>query len=582
MKVKQIMLENPRTLHYTKTIQDVSHLYRETKVNCAPIVDDEDNVVGILTVFRMLEAIEQGATLDTRVDKIMETNLHIINEDTSFHDIRDHSIDRLLIYNNKQRLTGVLTRIDLINKVHRSLMNSEHKLAEVFKTNIELRNIIEASHDGIIVVDRQGLVQIVNKSFFRVQGSDHDPTGESIERLVIVCRELVIQMYKRALKDGKVTFDRYNGKNLTELWITASPVLDELDRLVRVVINIRDLTELNQLKLQSQRYSHELKLLRAKEQKDLIYHSEAMEKVVNQALRVAGVDSTVLITGESGVGKEVIARTIHSNSHRADGPFIQINVGAIPENLLESELFGYEKGSFTGANKEGKPGLMELANGGTLLLDEVGDMPMYLQVKLLRAIQEQEIYRIGGRAGIKLNIRILSATNKNLKKMIAEKNFREDLFYRLNVVPIEIPPLRERKSDILPQAKYFLDKVNSRYTVQKYFSTEVCKLLEEYNWPGNSRELANMVERLVIMSEQDAILPDQLPASLFSQVTSSPLRVSIDKIVPLKQAREIVETELIVKALKEYHSLRRTGEILGVAHSTLLRKARALGISYTD
>jgi len=307
-----------------------------------------------------------------------------------------------------------------------------------------------------------------------------------------------------------------------------------------------------------------------------------MEQVVNKALRVSGVDSTVLITGESGVGKEVIARTIHTNSSRAEGPFIQINTGAIPENLQESELFGYERGSFTGANKEGKPGLMELANGGTLLLDEVGDMPMNLQVKLLRAIQEQEIYRIGGRVAIKLNIRIISATNKNLKKLIEENKFREDLFYRLNVVPLEIPPLRERKSDILPLAKHFLDKVNARYSVQKYLSSEVCKLLEEYDWPGNIRELANLVERLAIMSEQDAILPDQLPSSLFVRLAPSSIRVSIDKIVTLKQAREIVETELIIKALKEYHTLRRTGEILGIAHSTLLRKARALGISYTD
>ncbi|MDA8223628.1 sigma 54-interacting transcriptional regulator [Desulfosporosinus sp.] len=582
MKVKQIMLENPRTLHYSKTIQDASHLYRQTKVNCAPIVDDEDNVVGILTVFRLLEAIEEGATFATRVDQIMERNLQIIDENTSFHDIREQTMDRLLIFNTEQQLTGVLTRIDLINKVHGALMNSEHKLAEVSEINKELRSVIEASYDGIIVVDSHGLVQIVNKSFYRVQGSDHDPMGERIEQLAIMCRELLIQVYQRVMANGKVTFDRYKGKYLTELAITGSPVLDEQDRLVRVVISIRDLTELNQLKLQSERYSHELKSLRAKEQKDLIYHSSAMERVVNEALRVSGVNSTVLITGESGVGKEVIAKTIHQNSPRAEGPFIQINGGAIPENLLESELFGYEKGSFTGANKEGKPGMMELANGGTLLLDEVGDMPLNLQVKLLRAIQEQEIYRIGGRVPIKLNIRILSATNKNLEILVKEKKFREDLFYRLNVVPIKIPPLRERKSDILPLAKHFLDKVNERYKMQKYFSYEICKLFEEYNWPGNIRELANLVERLVIMSEQDAIFPDQLPEPFFAKFSSSSLRVSVDQIIPLKEARDIVETKLIIKALKEYNSLRRAGEVLGVAHSTLLRKARSLGISYSD
>lgn len=582
MKVKQVMLANPRTLHCSKTLLDASHLYRQTKVNCAPIVDDEGNVVGILTVFRLIEAIEEGATFDTRVDQIMDTNLQIIDEDTCFKDICEQTIDRLLIFNKKQKLTGVLTRIDLINKVHGALENTEHKLAEAFESNQELRSIIEASYDGIIVVDSQGLIQIVNKSFFRVQGFHDDPTGDSVEQLLIVCRDLVIQVYRQVMAEGKVAFARYKGKDLTELGITGSPVLDEQNHPERVVISIRDFTELNQLKLQTARFSQELKSLRAKEQKDLIYHSSAMERVVNEALQVSGVDSTVLITGESGVGKEVIARTIHRNSPRAEGPFIQINGGAIPENLLESELFGYEKGAFTGANKEGKPGMMELANGGTLLLDEVGDMPLNLQVKLLRALQEQEIYRIGGRVAIKLNIRILAATNKNLENLVAEKKFREDLYYRLNVVPIEIPPLRERKSDILPLAKHFLDKVNNKYRLQKYFSYEVCKLFEEYNWPGNIRELANLVERLVIMSEQDAIFPDQLPPSLFAKFSASPIRVAIDQLIPLKEAREIVETELIVKALKEYPSLRRAGEVLGVAHTTLLRKARSLGIPYND
>ena len=582
MKVKQIMLENPRTLHYSQTIRDACHLYRQTNVNCAPIVDDQNTVVGILTVFRLLEAIEDGATFATTVDQIMERHLQIIDENTAFHDIREQTMDRLLIYNNEQKLTGVLTRIDLINKVHGALMNSEDRLAEAHEINKELRSVIEASYDGIIVVDSQGSVQMVNKSFFRVQGSDHDPMGGPIEQLIIVCRDPLIQVYQRVMAKGKVTFERYKGKHLTELVITGSPVFDELDELVRVVISIRDLTELNQLKLQTEQYSHELKSLRVKEQKDLIYHSAAMERVVNEALRVSGVDSTVLIVGESGVGKEVIAKTIHQNSPRAEGPFIQINSGAIPENLLESELFGYERGSFTGANKEGKPGMMELANGGTLLLDEVGDMPLNLQVKLLRAIQEQEIYRIGGRVPIKLNIRILSATNKNLEELVKERKFREDLFYRLNVVSIKVPALRERKSDILPLAKHFLNKVNERYKMRKYFSYEVYKLLEEYNWPGNIRELANLVERLVIMSEQDAIFPDQLPEEFSVNQSSIPLRVMVDQIVPLKEARDIVETELIIKALKEYNSLRRAGEVLGVAHSTLLRKARALGISYAD
>ncbi|WP_041274669.1 sigma 54-interacting transcriptional regulator [Desulforamulus reducens] len=582
MKVKQVMLENPRTLHRSKTLRDASEVYKQTKVNCAPIVDDENNVVGILTVFRLLEALENGATFATRVDVVMDRNLQIIDEDTCFSEICHKPIDRLVIFNQKQKLTGVLTRIDLINKVHRALENTEDKLAEAFETNQRLRSIIEASYDGIIVVDSQGVVQMVNSSYFRLQDSSHDPAGTSLEQIPLDCHDDVIKVFQEVMQQGKVAFARYQGENLSELTITGSPILDDQNSPVHVVISLHDFTELNQLRLQSARYSEELKSLRTKNQKDLIFHDTAMERVVKKALRVSEVDSTVLITGESGVGKEVIARTIHRNSPRAEGPFIEINCGAIPEHLLESELFGYEKGAFTGANKEGKPGMMELANGGTLLLDEVGDLPLNLQVKLLRALQEQEIYRIGGRTAVKLNVRILAATNKNLEQMIAEKKFREDLFYRLNVVPIHIPPLRERKSDILPLSMHFLEKFNNKYNFHRLFSSEVFKLFEQYPWPGNIRELANLVERLIIMSEQETIYPDQLPPTFFGKPSTSPLQISIDEIIPLKEAREQVESELIVKALKQYRSLRRAGDALGVAHSTLLRKARALGISVEE
>lgn len=582
MKVKQVMLENPRTLHRSKTLGDASELYKQTKVNCAPIVDDNNNVVGILTVFRLLDALESGATFSTSVEEVMDCNLQIINEDTNFSQIRHKPIDRLVIFNRDNQLTGVLTRIDLINKVHKALENTEDILAEAFETNKKLKSIIEASYDGIIVVDEHSIVQMVNSSYFRLQNSLQEPNGKSLSEIPLECCPQINKVFQEVLEKRKVVFDRFRGKNFSELAITGSPVLDEQDHPTLVVIGLRDYTELNKLKLQSARYSQELKSLRTKDQKELIFHDKAMELVVQKVLRVAEVDSTVLLTGESGVGKEVIARTIHHSSTRAEGPFIEINCGAIPENLLESELFGYEKGAFTGANKEGKPGMMELANGGTLLLDEVGDLPLALQVKLLRALQEQEIYRIGGRTAIKLDVRILAATNKDLEKMIEEKKFREDLFYRLNVVPIHIPPLRERKNDILPLAMHFLERFNHKYNFQKLFSSEVFKLFEKYAWPGNIRELANLVERLVIMSEQDSIYPDQLPDAFLKQQTASSLQIEIDKIIPLKEAREQVETELIIRAFKEYGSLRRAGEVLGVAHSTLLRKARALGIHSED
>ncbi|MTI81870.1 MAG: CBS domain-containing protein [Firmicutes bacterium] len=581
MKVKQVMLENPKTLHYTNTLNDAVKLYKQNNVNCAPVMDDEKNVLGILTVFRLIDAVRAGADFNEPVDQVMDKNLHIVDEDTSFSEISNKPIDRLIILNNQKRLTGVLTKIDLINKVHNALINTEVELSETTEVNKELRSIIEAFYDAVIVVDNHGLVLMVNNKYFRLQGHAKDISGEHVDNIDIDEHDKIIQVYHDVIKSGKVSSIKYQSEQ-SELVLTASPVLDENNHPIRVIITIRDLTELNKLKLQSEKAFQELNSLRAKEQKDFIYKSNKMVHLVNKVLRVSRVDSTVLITGESGVGKEVIAKSIHRNSYRSEGPFIQINCGAIPEHLIESELFGYEKGAFTGANKEGKPGMMELANGGTLLLDEVGDLPLNLQVKLLRALQEQEIFRIGGRYPIKLDIRILAATNKDLSQLIKENKFREDLFYRLNVVPIHIPSLRERWEDILPLAMYNLDKFNHKYNMTKTFSSEVCRLFEKYSWPGNVRELSNQVERLVIMSDSNVIEANQLPDNFFIDEQKIPFKIKVDKIVPLKDAREALEMELINLAFKKYGSLRSAGEALGVAHSTLLRKARSLGISLQE
>ena len=577
MKVKQVMLENPKTLHYTATLNDAVELYKQNNVNCAPVVDDEKNVLGILTVFRLLDAVRDGADFATPVNQVMDRNLNIIDEDTCFSDICHQPIDRLIIFNKRRQLTGVLTKIDLINKVHKTLINTEEELTETARINSELRSIIEAFYDAVIIVNQQGLIIMVNDSYFRLHNGSKDISGLQISDLDVDEHDKIIQVYQDVLKNGCVASTTYHNAQ-RELAITASPVLDEKQQPVRVIIIIRDLTEINKLRQQSEKALEELKSLRAREQKNIVYKSNLMERVVNELLRVARVDSTVLITGESGVGKEVAAKVIHHNSLRSSGPFIQINCGAIPEHLIESELFGYEKGAFTGANKEGKPGMMELANGGTLLLDEVGDLPLNLQVKLLRALQEQEIYRIGARYPIKLDIRILAATNKDLKQMIKENKFREDLYYRLNVVPIHIPPLRERREDILPLAMFFLDKFNHKYNMNKILSSEVCRLFETYPWPGNVRELANLVERLVIMSETNTIAVNDLPESFFNDERDAVPKIKIDKIIPLKDAREALEKELISRALKKHNSLRAAGEALGVAHTTLLRKARSLGI----
>jgi len=286
-----------------------------------------------------------------------------------------------------------------------------------------------------------------------------------------------------------------------------------------------------------------------------------------------------LITGETGSGKEVISKLIHRTSKRSEGPFVVVNCGAIPENLLESELFGYEKGAFTGANKEGKIGLIEVASEGTLLLDEVGELPLSSQVKILRVMQENQIMRVGGLKPIKANVRFLAATNKNLKEMIKNKTFREDLFYRLNVVPIHIPPLRERREDILPLARFFLQKYNSQYNLNKSFSQETLYSLETHSWPGNVRELDNFIERLIVCSKEDIIAPDNETMIDYFGNTLFGNRIIVTDIIKLKEARNLLEEQLITRALGLFCSSRKAAHVLGVDHSTIVRKAKKYNIN---
>jgi len=238
-------------------------------------------------------------------------------------------------------------------------------------------------------------------------------------------------------------------------------------------------------------------------QREFIANSQAIKDVLDMSLRVAKTDASVLLLGESGVGKEEFAKFIHDNSNRKNAPFVAINMSAIPENLIESELFGYEKGAFTDASSQ-KIGLFEAANRGTLFLDEIAEMPYHLQAKLLRVLQEKEMYRLGSTKPIKLDIRIVSATNKNLKNFINEGKFREDLFYRLNTIPIYIPPLRERKDDIIPISEMVLKKVIKEYNLEeKTLSNETKEELLNYEWPGNVRELISVIERAAILSDKE-------------------------------------------------------------------------------
>ncbi|MEB3103859.1 sigma-54 interaction domain-containing protein, partial [Ferviditalea candida] len=367
-----------------------------------------------------------------------------------------------------------------------------------------------------------------------------------------------------------------------EVLVTGNPVFDEKGELINVVTNIRDISELNTLKQDlektkalTEKYYSELTMLRQKadESIGMVAHSAEMQQIVSLASRVAQVDSTLLILGESGVGKEVIARLIHEQGNRKKGPFIKVNCGAIPRELLESELFGYEAGAFTGANRRGKQGMFELANNGILFLDEVGELPLDLQVKLLHVLQDREVTRVGGTKSVQVNVRVISATNRDLNQMVKEGTFRQDLYYRLNIVPIRIPPLRERTADIIPLAYFFLHRMNQKYGMQKKLSFDLLNNLKNYPWPGNIRELENFIERLIVITEEDEISYEHVPSEMFSREEQT---LEIDR--PLKQIMRDVEREILSRSLKKYKTTRKTASALGIDQSTLVRKIQRLNI----
>jgi len=276
------------------------------------------------------------------------------------------------------------------------------------------------------------------------------------------------------------------------------------------------------------------------------------------------------------VGKSMLAHEIHKRSDRSKGAFVSINCGAIPAALLESELFGYENGAFTGARKEGKQGQLSIANEGTLFLDEISELPLQMQVKILKAIQEKKFTRVGGTETLTSNFRLITATNKDLKSMVKAGTFREDLFYRLNVIPIEIPPLRERKQDIIMLVNLFWERLNAKYGTNRKIDLDAYEVLADYDWPGNVRDLENCIERIMVTVDKDIIRVCDLPSQLLIKPKK---KVEIKEILPLKKAMEETEKDLILKAYKEFNNTYKAAEALGVSQSTVVRKLRKYGCS---
>ncbi len=430
-------------------------------------------------------------------------------------------------------------------------------------------------YDDFTIINKEGIIEKVWPNFEAVYGI---PPEEAIGSTIYEMEQKKIFnpcISARVMKSLQPETMLQVTQNNKYLMCTSIPIFNDDNELDKIISYTRDVEKYELLQEEHQKlqdtmtsYLVQLEQLKQEYQKNskIIGVSQKIKKLVHTAAKVAKFDATVFINGESGVGKNVLADFIHSSSKRADAPFISINCGAIPEHLLESELFGYEKGAFTGAGQTGKAGLIELADHGTLFLDEICDLPLHMQVKLLKVIQEKKVIRVGGVSEKNIDFRLIAATNKDAKKMVELGTFREDLYYRLNVLSLTVPPLRERKEDIFPLINHFSKKFNEQYEINHVFTNSAVNYMEAYCWPGNIRELENVVERMILTAEDYSITEEQLPYYIYSN--EQPYDVST-KNRTLKQILEDVEKEVLLDSYERHGTTTKVAKELGVSQPTV-------------
>lgn len=446
--------------------------------------------------------------------------------------------------------------------------------------------ILQSLKDDLLVTNTDGIIVRATEKTGQIYDVDtKDLIGKSVYDLEKegLFTPIVTPMVIKERK--KITVVQTTNKR-KKLLVTGIPVFHPNGELIFIVSYSHDVTELINLQHYLQvleedieRVKSELDMLRNKHlhADGIIANSEEMKNVIDTALRVAEVDATILLLGESGVGKSHIAKFIHNHSGRAKGPFIEVNCGAIPDALFEAELFGYESGAFTGANPKGKMGLAELASGGTLFLDEVGELSLINQVKLLKMIQEKRFFRLGGTREREADFRLIAATNRDLEAAVIEKTFREDLYFRLNVVPITIPPLRRRTEDILPLIQYFLSQFEQKYNRKRTLDEAVIHRLIYYEWKGNVRELINVIERLVVTSSSPVVTVDLLPAYI-NRRYDLPL-FDVHENRPLQDILDHVERQVLLKAKRTHKTTVKMAQALGISQPSVVRKLKKYGIT---
>ncbi|MGG1400973.1 sigma 54-interacting transcriptional regulator [Bacillus salipaludis] len=577
------MTPSPVTILPQQTIKEAVFILQANRIDGLPVVDKESRVIGSVTKSRILNCLMEGLTPDHSISHAMTRTIVTIHKDDSIQKAYDLPVGRLPVVDHEGRIVGILTRTDILHSYAAHL----DKLQETLHITETLRTILESAYEGIVVVDQNGVIREFNEAYSRFLGKKREEViGKSVLEIIENTR---LQVVLETGIEERGYIQRIQGQDMV---VHRIPIWKE-GKVVGAIglLIFHGVTELYNILGRMQEMSRQIsdppaqdpalgRILGAFDQ--IIGQSPKIQAVKKIARKAANTPSTVLITGESGTGKEMFANAIHRSSPYAEGPFISVNCAAIPEHLLEAELFGFEDGAFTGAKKGGKPGKFELAHKGTLFLDEIGDMPPLMQSKILRVLQEREVERVGGVVKHQVDVRIIAATNCRLEQMVQDGSFREDLYYRINIIRLEIPPLRERREDIPNLLTHQLDHFCQRFGLgQKLFSKEVIEVLKEYSWPGNIRELVNTVEMLVSLSDSHYIDVNELSSKFFEKneipsVVSNTPKVSDQNLLNNVKERALErEKELLVNTLIETNGNKaKAARILGIQRSTLYEKLK--------
>lgn len=438
-----------------------------------------------------------------------------------------------------------------------------------------LQPVLNALQDGVFITDANGFAIIINDAYERITGIRRDMIiGQHLSELVTagyISKSVSLEVI-RERQPVTLIQTTHNGR---KIFSSGNPMFDDNGKLLYVVTNVRDVTEL--LKAKHAEEKLETLLCIREEygvQEEPHEHSPGViispytQACYDMAERIAKSSVKILILGETGTGKTILARYIHGLSKRSSEPFMELNCAAMPEGLLEAELFGYSGGAFTGADAKGKEGILDATNGGTLFLDEIGDLPLSLQAKLLKVVEEKKFLPIGATEFRKTNIRLITATHQDLKTCISNGTFRKDLFYRLSVAPLTLPPLRERPEEVISLLQYYMDFFNKKYDLAKVFHPETLEFLINYSWPGNIRELMNITERLLLCSSNEIIQTSDLP----SEIMPTTIEYSMAVAGTLKEQVAMLERRLIETALTQHGSTRAAASSLGIDQSTLVKK----------